>query len=74
MRWPKIKSGKLIIDLQDKVFGTVREVAARIPNSCMKADPHIESRVKTPKKQYHVISKMLQASRFGWDDTEKCVT
>lgn len=49
-------------------------VQSRIPNSPMKADPHIESRVKTLKKQYHVILEMLQASGFGWDDTEKCMT
>ncbi|XVF54502.1 hypothetical protein PTKIN_Ptkin05aG0185400 [Pterospermum kingtungense] len=46
----------------------------RLPQSNLKADPHIESRVKTLKKQYNVIAEMLAlGSGFGWDDVEKCL-
>lgn len=48
----------------------------RMPESDKKAKPHIESRVKTLRKQYDAIAEMLgpSASGFGWNDEEKMVT
>ncbi|XVF56507.1 hypothetical protein PTKIN_Ptkin06aG0126700 [Pterospermum kingtungense] len=47
----------------------------RLPQSKLKAEPHIESRVKTLKSQYNAIAEMLAlGSGFGWDDVEKCLT
>ncbi|XVF81134.1 hypothetical protein PTKIN_Ptkin15bG0132100 [Pterospermum kingtungense] len=47
----------------------------RLPQSKLKAEPHNESRVKTLKKQYNAIAKMLAlGSGFQWDDVEKCLT
>ncbi|XVF39666.1 hypothetical protein PTKIN_Ptkin01aG0051600 [Pterospermum kingtungense] len=46
----------------------------RLPQSKLKAEPHIESRVKTLKRQYNAIAEMLAlGSGFGWDDVEKCL-
>lgn len=47
----------------------------RIPNCELKANPHIESRLKTWKRQFHAISEMLgpKASGFGWNDKDKCI-
>jgi len=42
----------------------------------IRAQPHIDSRVKLWKKQYYAISEMLgpNASGFGWNDVDKCIT
>ncbi|XP_039121216.1 uncharacterized protein LOC120257966 [Dioscorea cayenensis subsp. rotundata] len=42
----------------------------------IKGSPHIESRVKLWKRQYHAIQEMLgpNASGFGWNDNDKCIT
>lgn len=47
----------------------------KIPRCGLKAQPHIDSRVKILKKQYHAISEMLgdSANRFEWNVEEKCV-
>uniref|UniRef100_A0A803P5U9 Myb/SANT-like domain-containing protein n=1 Tax=Cannabis sativa TaxID=3483 RepID=A0A803P5U9_CANSA len=47
----------------------------RIPNSGIKAQPHIDSRLKILKRQYTAISDMLgpSASGFGWSEELKCV-
>ncbi|KAL5552611.1 hypothetical protein UlMin_040012 [Ulmus minor] len=41
----------------------------------LRAQPHIDSRIKLLKKQYHAISEMLgpSASGFGWNEDLKCV-
>ncbi|XP_074307354.1 uncharacterized protein LOC141642445 [Silene latifolia] len=48
----------------------------KLPGSGKKAEPHIESRVKTLRKHYDAIVEMLspQASGFGWNDEHKFVT
>ncbi|XVF69442.1 hypothetical protein PTKIN_Ptkin11bG0082000 [Pterospermum kingtungense] len=47
----------------------------QLPQSKLKAEPHIESRVKTLKRQYNTIAEMLAlGSGFGWDGVEKCLT
>ena len=47
-----------------------------LPNSGLKADPHIKSRLKTLKKKFSIVHDMLSGtggtSGFGWDP-EKCV-
>ncbi|KAK2654659.1 hypothetical protein Ddye_014515 [Dipteronia dyeriana] len=45
------------------------------PGCGLRAQPHIDSRIKLLKKQYHAISEMLgpSASGFGWNDDLKCV-
>lgn len=47
----------------------------KIPRCGLKAQPHIDSRIKILKKQYHAISEMLghSASGFEWNEEEKCV-
>ncbi|XVF86106.1 hypothetical protein PTKIN_Ptkin18bG0014500 [Pterospermum kingtungense] len=46
-----------------------------LPNSYIKSEPHIESRVRLLKRQYNAISDMLTlGSGFGWNDIEKCIT
>ncbi|KAK2639726.1 hypothetical protein Ddye_027521 [Dipteronia dyeriana] len=47
----------------------------KIPGCGLRAQPHIDSRIKLLKKQYHAISEMLgpSASGFGWNDDLKCV-
>ncbi|KAL5544310.1 hypothetical protein UlMin_008094 [Ulmus minor] len=43
------------------------------PNSGLKANPHIESKLKLWRKQYDIVYDMLQKSGFGWNDGDKCV-
>ncbi|KAM3688939.1 hypothetical protein ACJW31_09G008700 [Castanea mollissima] len=47
----------------------------KLPGCGIKANPHIESRYKTLRKQYRAIVDMLgpNASGFGWNDNEKMV-
>ena len=43
--------------------------------SHIKADPHIESKVRLLKRQYSSICEMITTrSGFGWSDEENCVT
>ncbi|XVF65852.1 hypothetical protein PTKIN_Ptkin09bG0284300 [Pterospermum kingtungense] len=45
-----------------------------LPTSHIKAEPHIESRIRLLKRQYSAISDMLNlGSGFGWNDVKKCV-
>ncbi|KAG6489242.1 hypothetical protein ZIOFF_050511 [Zingiber officinale] len=49
-------------------------MAAKLPSSNLKATPHIESRYKLLKRQFHAITEMLNhSSGFGWNDVEKCI-
>ncbi|KAG6469112.1 hypothetical protein ZIOFF_073810 [Zingiber officinale] len=49
-------------------------MAAKLPSSSLKATPHIESRYKLLKRQFHAITEMLNhSSGFGWNDVEKCI-
>ncbi|KAL8506100.1 hypothetical protein ACS0TY_017091 [Phlomoides rotata] len=48
-----------------------------LPNSGLKAKPHIESRIKTLKKDFHIVYDMLNGSNtsgFGMDPIKKCIT
>ncbi|KAH6758862.1 hypothetical protein C2S51_019097 [Perilla frutescens var. frutescens] len=48
-----------------------------LPDSGLKAKPHIESRIKTLKRDFHIVYDMLNGpntSGFGMDPITKCVT
>ncbi|KAG6476592.1 hypothetical protein ZIOFF_065837 [Zingiber officinale] len=50
-------------------------MAAKVPSSNLKATPHIESRYKLLKRQFHAINEMINhSSGFGWNDVLKCIT
>ncbi|KAF3443069.1 hypothetical protein FNV43_RR16990 [Rhamnella rubrinervis] len=50
-----------------------RSLAQKCPESGLKINPHIESKLKKWKKQYGIIYDILSKSGFGWNDTLKCV-
>ncbi|XP_060675867.1 uncharacterized protein LOC132799266 [Ziziphus jujuba] len=50
-----------------------RRLAEICLNSGLRANPHIESKLKKWKKQYGIIYDMLNKSGFGWNDSLKCV-
>ncbi|XP_031116484.1 uncharacterized protein At2g29880-like [Ipomoea triloba] len=48
-----------------------RMILEKIPNTTIKAKPHIESRIKTLKKEWGIIHDMVQGkdtSEFGWNE------
>ncbi|KAK4388325.1 hypothetical protein Sango_2439100 [Sesamum angolense] len=48
-----------------------------LPNSRLKAKPHIESRIKTLRRDFNIVYDMLNGSNtsgFGSDPIKKCVT
>lgn len=48
-----------------------------LPNSELKAKPHIESRIKVLKRDFNIVYDMLNGpntSGFGMDPIKKCVT
>ncbi|KAK4407711.1 hypothetical protein Sango_0352100 [Sesamum angolense] len=48
-----------------------------LPNSGLKAKPHIESRIKTLRRDFNIVYDMLNGSNtsgFGFDPIKKCVT
>lgn len=52
-----------------------KEMAKKMPNSDIKADPHIKSKVKVWKKHLsYVLAIQQYGSGFGWDDDKKMVT
>ncbi|KAF2290767.1 hypothetical protein GH714_015361 [Hevea brasiliensis] len=48
-------------------------INTKLPNSGLKASPHIDSRWKTLKAKYNAIADMLNKSGFGWDETRKMI-
>ena len=50
-----------------------RSLFVMCPQSGLKVNPHIESKLRKWKKQYGVVYDMLNKSGFGWNDTLKCV-
>ena len=50
-----------------------RSLSDMCPQSGLKANPHIESKLKKWKKQYGIVYDMLNKSGFGWNDSLKCV-
>ncbi|KAF3433902.1 hypothetical protein FNV43_RR25005 [Rhamnella rubrinervis] len=57
--------------------GTLRLIEKKLakicPGSGLKAQPHIESKLKKWKKQYVIICDMLNKRGFEWNDVSKCV-
>ncbi|KAL5862280.1 hypothetical protein ACOSQ3_003561 [Xanthoceras sorbifolium] len=57
--------------------GTLKNMETRLaivlPNCGLKANPHLESKLKFWKKQYGVVYDMLNTSGFGWNDVRKCI-
>ncbi|PON50284.1 Myb/SANT-like domain containing protein [Trema orientale] len=43
------------------------------PTCGIKANPHIDSKMKVLRKQYSIVYDMLSKSGFGWNDVKKCV-
>ena len=53
-----------------------RILLVTLPDSGLKSDPHIKSRVKTLKQNFAIVHDMLcgpNTSGFGYDDMTKCV-
>ena len=52
-----------------------KQFEQRMPNSGIRAEPHIYSRVKTLKTNFGIVYDMLYGSTsgFGWDPIRKCV-
>lgn len=46
-----------------------QHMAQHFPNTDIKADPHISSKIHVWKKNYGSLSKMTSMSGFGWNDT-----
>ena len=54
-----------------------RMIARKIPNCNVKGKPHIESRIKTLKKDWSTIFGMVQRggnNGFGWDSMTNMIT
>ena len=54
-----------------------RMLLIKIPNGGIKAKPHIESRIRTLKKDWSIVYDMVygrNTSGFGWDPIRKMVT
>ncbi|KAG6510318.1 hypothetical protein ZIOFF_028328 [Zingiber officinale] len=50
-------------------------MTAKVSSSNLKATPHIESRYKLLKRQFHAINEMINhSSGSGRSDVEKCIT
>ncbi|XVF72674.1 hypothetical protein PTKIN_Ptkin12aG0139000 [Pterospermum kingtungense] len=50
-------------------------IELELPNACIKAEPHIDSRIRLLRRHYHAIVEMITIGNgFGWNDSEKCVT
>ncbi|TXG73964.1 hypothetical protein EZV62_002543 [Acer yangbiense] len=52
---------------------TEKTLNSILPNSGIKASPHIDYKIRFWKKQYGIVFDMLNTSGFGWNDTKKCV-
>nr|XP_028950035.1 uncharacterized protein LOC103425109 isoform X2 [Malus domestica] len=54
---------------------TIIENALRnlCPGSALKANPHIESKIKKLKKQFRLVYDMVNNTGFGWNKVKKCV-
>ena len=53
-----------------------RILSVTLPDAGLKAEPHIKSRIKILKQNFAIVHDMLcgpNTSRFGYDNTRKCV-
>ncbi|XP_017970608.1 PREDICTED: uncharacterized protein At2g29880 [Theobroma cacao] len=61
--------GGYLLELENRL-------TTKLPDANLKAKPHIESRIKTLKKEWAIIYDMVQGthtSGFGWDDQRNMV-
>ena len=52
------------------------KISTKLPNAGLRAKPHIESRMRTSKREFQVIYEILtrpNTSGFGWDNVRKYV-
>ncbi|WOK98293.1 hypothetical protein Cni_G07003 [Canna indica] len=45
----------------------------KCPNSGLKANPHLDSKMRKWKKDYGIIYDMMNTSGFAWNDEKKCI-
>ncbi|GFZ11504.1 hypothetical protein Acr_22g0009020 [Actinidia rufa] len=50
-----------------------KKIICAFPGTDLRANPHIESKIKMWRKQYNLLQDMLKTSGFGWDDVEKII-
>lgn len=87
-KWTKEEEGALLGILEDLVAkgrrvngtfkaGTLTIIEDALCNLCpasgLKANPHVESKIRNLRKQYLLIDGMLGRSGFGWNHLKKCV-
>ena len=53
--------------------GVQKLLEVSLPNSGLKAEPHIKSRMKTWNKHFNIVYDMVHTSGFGWDEEKNCV-
>ncbi|PWA48828.1 myb/SANT-like domain, Harbinger transposase-derived nuclease domain protein [Artemisia annua] len=70
--WTTNEDEKLI----EALFHMTLETALNesLPNSGILGKPHIESRIRTMKKDWQVVYDMLYSSGFGYDEENNCAT
>jgi hypothetical protein len=51
----------------------VRELKKVMPDTGIKAHPHIVSKVRNWRTTYHRINDIVNKSGFGWNDVMKCI-
>ena len=57
----------------DTITMIERQLTEMCLESNLRANPHIESKLKMWKKHYSIVYDMLNKSGFGWNDERKCV-
>lgn len=50
-----------------------KELTKLLPNTDIRANPHIDSKVKYWKTIYNLITDILRVSGFSWSDVNKCI-
>lgn len=50
-----------------------KELTKLLPNTDIRANPHIDSKVKYWKTTYNLITDILRVSGFYWSDVNKCI-
>lgn len=87
--WNKIEEEALLTVLEDVVSrggkcdngsfkpGTINQIEKSLqklcPNSGLKANPHIDSKLRKWKKFYGIMCDMRNRSGFKWNDVLKCI-
>lgn len=51
-----------------------RMLEQKLPGCGLKPRPHIDSRLRSLKREWRVVYDMKNASGFGWDDVRKMAT